>query len=786
MERVYSVNKVAVLGAGVMGAQIAAHFANARINTILFDLKSSNDPNLILKNALKNLVTINPKPLATKESLNYIEIANFDDDLEKLKNCDLIIEAVVEKLDIKESLYSKISLYLRDNVIIASNTSGLSLKELVKAIPSKFHKHFCGIHFFNPPRYMNLIELIPHVDTSKAVLDFLEEFLTSSLGKLIVRAKDTPNFIANRLGIFSFLVTCHYMEKFNIPIEVVDELTGKKLNRAKSATFRTMDIVGIDTLAHVINTLTLNCKDGWESYYKVPDWINDLITSKHLGQKTKCGVFKKDENNKILVYEVTTKSYREKNKKANASVLEILSKKSWEEKLGLLHESNDNEAKFLWACFSNIFQYAALLLGSIADTTRDMDLAIRSGFGWKEGIFEIWQLSGFKRIAMWVNEDIKNNRNMSTTQLPNWVFELNNGVYFDNKHFSIIEHKLVETNLLKVYDKQLFPDMVINEKPRIKINILYENDGLKLWDSGDHIGIITFKSKMCAIGMDVLKGLDEAIDIGNKKYTSLVIWQEQDNFSVGANLEEFGFAIMMNGKDAVDKIIDYGHRVITQKIRYNPIPIVAAIKGYTFGGGCEIMLHCSAVVASLESYIGLVEAGVGLLPGWGGSKEMAYRASLSIDNWGDLQNRYRNLALAKVATSAYEAKEMGFLKESDTIIMNSRELLYVAKEKANYLVNSGYKAPAKIKFKVFGEQGIANIKAFLVNMHVGKQISDHDLLIAENIATVMCGGYIKENSLVSENWVLSIEKDKFRELAISKKTEERIQYMLEKGKPLRN
>lgn len=786
MERAYYVNKVAILGAGVMGAQIAAHFANARISTILFDLKSPNDPNLILKNALKNLTVINPKPLATKKALDYIQIANFDDDLEKLKDCDLVIEAVIEKLDVKESLYSKISAHLKSNVIIASNTSGLSLKELVRAIPNAFHKNFCGIHFFNPPRYMNLIELIPHADTANEILDFLEEFLTTSLGKLIVRAKDTPNFIANRLGVFSLLVTCYYMEKFNIPIEVVDDLTGKKLNRAKSATFRTMDIVGIDTLAHVVNTLTLYCKDGWEAYYKLPNWISDLIEKKHFGQKSKCGVFKKDDNNKILVYDITNKDYREKNKKASPQVLEILAKKSWEEKLELLHNSNENEAKFLWSCFSNIFQYASILLGNIADTTREMDLAIRSGFGWKEGIFEIWQLSGFKKIASFVDDDIKNNRNMTAISLPKWVFELDNGVYFDNKHFSIIENKLIERKQLKIYDKQLFPEMVINEKPNIKINILYENAGIKLWNAGDEIGIITFKSKMCAIGMDVLKGLDEAIDVANKQCKAIVIWQEQENFSVGANLEEFGFAIMMNGKEAVDKIIDYGHRVITQKIRYNPIPIVAAIKGYTFGGGCEIMLHCSAVVASLESYVGLVEAGVGLLPGWGGSKEMAYRASLSLNPWEDLQNRYKNLALAKVATSAYEAKEMGFLKESDTIIMNAKELLYVAKEKANYLVQAGYKAPAKIKFQVFGEQGIANIKAFLVNMHVGKQISDHDLLIAENIASVMCGGEIIRNSVVSENWVLSIEKDKFRELAVSKKTEDRIQYMLEKGKPLRN
>lgn len=786
MSQEFYVRKVAVLGAGVMGAQIAAHFGNASVQVVLFDLKANNGGgNDLIKKSIEGLKKLNPKPLAWQKSLDFITPANYDDNLELLKDCDLIVEAIAERLDWKESLYHKIADYINDHAIIASNTSGLSIEKLSLSLPEKFRSRFCGIHFFNPPRYMPLVELIPHTKTDLHVLPSLETFLVTAMGKSVVVAKDTPNFIANRLGVFSMIATCIHAEKYAIPLEVVDKLTGKELGRAKSATFRTADVVGLDTFLHVVKTMTDNCRDGWEHCYEIPKWMMKLIESGALGQKTKAGIFKKDKDG-IKVIDLMTGEYRIADKKADPAILEILRIKDWATKFEALKSSSAPEAKFLWACFRDVFHYSAVLLGEIADSPRDMDMALRWGFGWKEGLFEIWQQAGLQKIAKWIEEDIASGESLSKNKMPSWVFELPNGIYYNNKHFNIKNKSLVLREGLPVYKKQLYPDLVINERPNVDVHVLYENDGVRLWHTGDDIGILSFKSKMCAIGLDVLIGLEEAIKVAEAKCQGMVIWQEKDVFSVGANLEEFGFSIMMNGKEAVDQIISTGHRVITQKIRYSSIPIVAAVKGYAFGGGCEILLHCHAAVAALESYIGLVEAGVGLLPGWGGSTEMAYRASLSIDPWKEFEKRYKNLAMAQVAMSAREAQEMGFLRDSDTIVMNSREILLIAKERAKFMAISGFRPPVKPNFKVFGEQGIATVNGLLANMYAGGQISDHDLLIAKNIAVVMCGGNIERDSIVSQDWVLQIEKEKFTELATTEKTADRIQYMLTNGKPLRN
>ncbi|MFN8770144.1 MAG: 3-hydroxyacyl-CoA dehydrogenase/enoyl-CoA hydratase family protein [Neisseriaceae bacterium] len=786
MQNRFYIRKVAVLGAGVMGAQIAAHFGNAGITTILFDLKSKGSKsNELVEKALDSLKKLKPKPLAWSKSLDYITVANYDDSLELLKDCDLVIEAIAEKLDWKEDLYKKITPFIDEHAIIASNTSGLSIKSLSSCIPQNLQSRFCGVHFFNPPRYMSLIELIPYDKTDKHIITNLETFLVTNLGKNIIIAKDTPNFIANRIGVFSMLVACIHTEKFALPIEVVDKLTGKELGRAKSATFRTADVVGLDTFAHVVKTMADNCRDGFESCYKLLEWIKQLIDNGALGQKTKAGFYKK-EKDEIKVIDLNTQEYRTADRKANPDVLAILRQKNWARIIEQLHDSNIPEAQFLWSSFRDIFHYSAVILEEITDSPRNIDLAIRWGFGWKEGIFEIWQQAGWSKVANWINEDIKNGKTLSSQALPNWVFNLQDGVYIDNKHFNIVENQLAIRHQLPVYDKQLFPDLVINEKPNTDVITIYENDGVRLWHTGDNIGILSFKTKMCAIGMDVLHGIEESIKIAESKCIAMVIWQEKEIFSAGANLEEFGFAIMMNGVDAVDQIIQKGHDIIVNRIRYSRIPIIAGVRGYTFGGGCEIMLHCDGVVAALESYIGLVEAGVGLLPGWGGTTEMAYRSSQSIEPWKDFERRYKNLAMAQVASSAYEALEMGFLRESDVIVMNTREVLFVAKEKARFMALSGYRPPLKPRFNVLGSQGIATVNGLLANMYCAGQISDHDMLIAKNIATTMCGGEVEKGTSVSEDWVLNIEKEKFKELAISQKTADRIQYMLENGKPLRN
>jgi 3-hydroxyacyl-CoA dehydrogenase len=781
------ISKVAVLGAGVMGAQIASHFANGKIAVILFDLKSTtNNKNEIVAKALNNLARLNPKPLASNQVLNYIEIANFDDDMQRLNECDLIVEAVAEKLEIKQSLYNKMSPHISDSAIITSNTSGLGITLLAQSLPEKHRSRFCGLHFFNPPRYMALAELIPHATTDKTLLNNLETFVVSSLGKSVVVAKDTPNFIGNRLGIFAMLSICHNAIKYNIPFEVVDQLTGKNLGRAKSATLRTADVVGLDTFAHVVATMKTYCHDSFASLYNVPEWMQQLIQKGSLGAKTKCGIFTKDKEG-IKVLDLATGKYRLADKLANADIIQILKSKDWVVKFDALKAHKSPEAQFLWASFRDIFQYASILLGEITDSVRDMDLAMRWGFGWKEGIFEIWQQGGFEKIAKWIQQDIDANQTISTQPLPKWVFANKNGVYNNNQYFNIAQGNFITHQRLPVYSKQLFPELVVGEIVSTVRNVLYENAAVTLWTTGDDIGILSFKTKMCVISHDVLVGIQEALQQANQKCSAMVIWQDSDVFSVGANLQEFAsIATTKDPQLALSEIINFGHQVIANEIYYSKIPIVAAVRGYALGGGCELMLHCSAVVAALESYIGLVEAGVGLLPGWGGTAQMAYRASISANPAKDFEKRYKNLALATVATSAIEAKELGFLRDDDVIVMNARELLFVAKEKAKFMAASGYNRLISAKIPVLGKQGIANINALLYNMLEGKQISEHDMLIAKSIATVMCGGELEQGSIVNQDWLLNLELKHFIKLAFTEKTMQRIQYMLANGKPLRN
>ncbi len=784
-----AIDKIAVLGAGTMGAQIAAHFANARFPVVLFDLKSDdeNNPNKAIKESLENLKKLNPAPFGSKESIDYITPANYEDDIELLEDCDLIIEAVAEILDIKESLYTKIIRHVKEKAILASNTSGLSITKIASLLPENLKVNFCGIHFFNPPRYMPLVELIPHEELNVEIFDKLETFLVEKLGKSIIRAKDTPNFVANRLGVFSMLITCHYTEKMNIPLEVVDDLTGKKLGRAKSATYRTADLVGLDVLYHVIETMKNNLEDGWQDLYNTPSWIQNLVDNDSLGQKTKKGLYIK-ESDGIKVLDLDSKQYRPSDKNADDEVLEILSEKDWAKKLEWMRNSDNTQAQFLWKTFREMFLYAAHLVGDISNFPKDMDLAIRWGFGWKQGIFEIWQLTGWHKVAKWLKEDISSGKSLSKNPLPSWVDELDIGVYQDNKEFSFTDNKLISRDKLKVYNRQLFPDTVIEHSNTLQTETLFENDGVKLWqvDAYQGIGILSFKSKMCSIGDDVLDGISNAIDYAEEKLDGMVIWQYDDIFSVGANLEEFGIKFTMNGEAAIEEVIRKGHKIVSQKLRYSKIPVVTAVKGFAFGGGCETILHSDAAVAAHESYIGLVEAGVGIIPGWGGSKEMAQRASNAQGSWKDFEKRYKNLALAQVAKSGYEAIEMGFLRDTDTIVMNSKEILVVALKKAQLLAFSQYQPPIKQRINVFGETGIANVKALLINMRDSNQISEHDYKIAVNLSNAMCGGEIEKDTQVSEDWLLEKELENFKELAMSEKTEARMKHMLETGKPLRN
>jgi 3-hydroxyacyl-CoA dehydrogenase len=789
------IKKVAVLGAGVMGAQIAAHLINANVKAILFDLPAKEGPkNGIVMKALDGLTKLSPEPLASKSRVSLITPANYDDNLEWLRDCDLVIEAISERMDWKKSLYEKVAPFMRADAIFASNTSGLSITELSKVFPEALRHRFCGIHFFNPPRYMKLVELIPTESTDAAIIDQLETFLVNVVGKGVVRAKDTPNFVANRIGVFSIAATMHHTGAFKLPFDVVDALTGPAIGRAKSATYRTADVVGLDTMALTIKTLqdTLP-NDPWHKYYVSPPWLAGLIEKGALGQKTKAGFFTK-KGKDIMVLDVAARDYRLSDGKMADDVATILKNKNPAEQLAQLRASSNPQAQFLWSIFRDLFHYCAVQLADIAHSARDIDLAIRWGFGWKMGPFELWQAAGWEQVAKWIAEDIANGKAMASVPLPNWVMEGGRkGVHTAEGAYSAATNKIVLRSTLPVYKRQLFPELMLGEKHDRGLTI-FETDAVRMWTltgsrEGDDVAIVSFKSKMHAIGSDVLDGLNKAIDEAEANYTGLVIWQTEPPFAAGANLVK-ALEALQAGQFAEFEAMVAKFQATSQRIKYSHVPVVSAVDGLALGGGCEFVMHSDRVVASLESYIGLVEAGVGLLPAGGGLKEIAVRAALGA-NGGDVMpeitKMFKQIAMGEVSKSALGAKEMGYLRWRDTIILNRDELLFVAIEQVRAMAASVYRPPlAPAQFPVAGDTGIATLKMILVNMKEGGFISEHDYEIASRIAACLCGGEVEPGSMVDEKWILDLERKHFCELAKMPKTQERIAYMLKNGKPLRN
>lgn len=804
--------KVAVLGAGVMGAQIAAHLVNARVPVLLFDLPAKEGPkNGIAAKAIENLKKLSPAPFGVKEDAQYIEPANYDDDIEKLRECDLVIEAIAERMDWKHDLYAKVSPFLAEHAIFATNTSGLSITELSNGFSDELKARFCGVHFFNPPRYMHLVELIPTVATRPDILDQLETFLTSVVGKGVVRAKDTPNFIANRVGIFSILAVVAEAQKFGLRFDEVDNLTGSRLGRAKSATFRTADVVGLDTMAHVIRTMQDNLAgDPFFPVYETPAVLAELVKQGALGQKTGAGFYRKD-GKAIKVLDPKTGQYVESGAKADELVGRIL-KRPPAERLKLLRETEHPQAQFLWAIFRDVFHYIGVHLESIADNARDVDLAIRWGFGWNEGPFEGWQTAGWQQVAKWVQEDIEAGKALSRAPLPAWVFDgavaEKGGVHTAEGSWSPQARKFVPRSDLPVYEKQVFRAPLAGETrtdPKTWGKTLFETDAVRAWiddraGEGDVV-IVSFKSKMNTIGPSVLDGLTQAIDLAEKDYQGVVIWQPASlrlgnpggPFSAGANLEEAMPAFMMGGAKGIEPFVKKFQQTML-RVKYASVPVVSAVSGLALGGGCELVLHSAKRVAHIESYIGLVEVGVGLVPAGGGLKEAALRAAeaaSAVNATGDLlkflQKSFENAAMAKVSASALDARAMGYLKPSDTIVFNVHELLDIAKKEARALAAAGYRPPLRVKqVPVAGRSAISTIKASLVNMRDGRFISEHDFLIASRIAESMCGGDVEAGSLVDEEWLLALERRAFIELLGTQKTQERIMGMLQTGKPVRN
>ncbi|HNS58524.1 MAG TPA: 3-hydroxyacyl-CoA dehydrogenase/enoyl-CoA hydratase family protein [Nitrosomonas europaea] len=836
MSNPFIVRKAAVLGAGVMGAQIAAHLVNAGIETLLFELPAeSGNPDANVLKAIEKLKKQEPAPLSVIDRANCIEPATYDQHLEKLRDCDLVIEAIAERLELKSELYEKIATYLHDQAVLASNTSGLSINQLATVIPEALQPRFCGIHFFNPPRYMYLVELIPSAQSDAAVLDALESFLVTSLGKGIIRAKDTPNFIANRIGVFSMLATMHHARQFGLAFDLVDKLTGVLIGRPKSATFRTADLVGLDVLAHVVQTMQNGlAEDPWHIYYVIPDWLQKLVDHGALGQKSGKGVYQK-QGKDIHVLNPATGTYEPAQNEVDDEIEALLKQKDPVARFTALHDHSHPQAQFLWAIHRDLFHYCAIHLAAIADNARDLDLAIRWGFGWERGPFEIWQAAGWNTVAGWIEADIAAGKAMAEIPLPAWVQTVGQstiqGVHTQEGSYAPITESWQPRSQLPVYRRQLFPDGLVGEEI-VYGETVFETDALRMWHTGDQVAIVSFKTKKHTIDNLVLQGMQQAITEAEHHFRALVIWQTEPPFSLGANLkkaterpktesppappappsafEKFIKQIrgatqsailqaarsldvadmLMAGKLAEVEVMIAHFQQVSQHLRYSLIPTVAAVDGLALGGGCEFVMHSDRAVTTMESYIGLVEAGVGLLPAGGGCKEFALRAARNAvdgDPFPYLKHYFQTVAMAQLAKSAEQAKEMYYLKPADVIVMNRLELLYVAKAQALALAEAGYRPPLRPReIVVAGATGIATIKSTLVNMLEGGFISEHDYLIGSKIAHVMCGGDIVAGSQVDEEWLLKLERTAFIELLATEKTQDRIAYTLKTGKPLRN
>jgi 3-hydroxyacyl-CoA dehydrogenase len=782
MSKPLLVRRAAVLGAGVMGAQIAAHLANAGIPVLLFELPADRRRNANAERAIGNLGKIVPAPLALPDRASHIVPCNYDEHLPRLAECELIIEAISERMDWKADLYRKVAPHLGAATIFATNTSGLSIDELSESLPPNARKRFCGVHFFNPPRYMHLLELVPGAATEADLLDALETFLVTALGKGVVRAKDTPNFIGNRVGVFSLLAVMHHAERLGLGFDVADALTGPLIGRPRSATFRTADVVGLDTFAHVVNTMRDGLPhDPWRRYYAVPAWMGRLIEQGALGQKTRKGVYRK-VGDEIRVLDRATGEYRALHGAADETVAGILKEKDVAARFARLRECDHVHAQLLWSVYRDTFHYCACHLAEIAHTARDVDFALRWGFAWERGPFETWQAAGWPVIARAITDDIASGAAMANVALPPWAVDpKRDGVHTARGSFSPDSGAYEPRSPLPVYARQPFPDRLLGEPVRYGDGI-FQTAAVRCWHTGDGIAVLTLKTRLHLVDDAVLEGILRAIDEAERGYAALVIWSTEPPFSAGADLKVTSVA-------RVERLVERFQQV-TQAIRYAMVAVVAAVDGMALGGGCELAMMSARIVATLESYPGLVESGLGLIPAGGGCKELALRAAQEArggDLFAHIERYFRVVAAAEVACSALHAQTLGYFRAADRIVMNRHELLYVAKSEARALSDTGYRPPlAPAGIRVAGRGALANLKAYLVNLLEGGRISEHDCLVGTKLATVLCGGDVDAGSVVDEQWLLDLERRHFVELAQMQKTQARIAHMLKTGKPLRN
>ena len=803
-------SKIAVLGSGTMGGQIAAHFANLGFEVVMFDTSHE-----ALSKSLNMMKKLKPTPLASQSVIGLIKTSTYDT-MDVLSKCDFIIESVVENLDIKKQLFSNIAPYVNDDAVLVTNTSGLSIQKIAEHSPESLRSRIFGVHFFNPPRYLPLVELIRTSFSDEKLLHKAEGFITSALGKEVVYAKDSPAFIANRIGVFSFLAVLKHAENFSLSADTVDALTGKRVGRPASATFRTLDVVGLDVMSNVVKNIYKNAKDDpWVELFKLPDWIDNLIAEGSLGSKTKKGIYEKIGKD-IYVYDPASDQYRLSDKTISSEVKKILKENgNIENSLLALSKCDDPQAQFLWSVHRDVFHYACYQLEHVAETVRCVDLALKSGFAWQRGIFEQVQLTGWSEVRDSLNMDINNGAALSSESLPSWVLD-KSFVYSDEGAYDPNKNKYIPRSSHPVYDRQLFKPLLKGEKQHQQ-DILLDGESTKLVDIGDGVASISFKTKMNVLSSSVLTELPKCLDfLEDNGFNALIFKQEQEHFCAGANLYEIISAIKLGllekdpgiASKAKKKAFEVMHpelpklgklysikktvamlQELFMRLKHGKILTIAAVDGLALGGGCELLLHCNKVVASMNSYIGLVEVGIGALPAGCGSKEMTLRAytNKETDDIFPLLSKYfEQIAMAKVSASALEAKEMGYLRADDVIIANPNELLYVAKQQALALLDSGFKSPLDSTFKVVGKAGYANIMAQVANLHEGHFISEHDNYIVTHLAKVMTGSKVEENTTVNSQMILDLERKYFIKLLSTKKTQDRIEFMLRNSKPLRN